>query len=427
MSAEAPNSSTKRNFFKKPAWVIEKQLQSAREASQLFERADDCHASIVAERERRKKAKEEKAERARQAEQEKKEEEEERKKRKRKELMARTLSEAFPDTDSPAESLPPPKRKATVIELDDSDDEAVQSNEHDAEYITSNNLKTSSADGALLDSSINFEEADASIDVDGTDLQISVNPLSNASIVPNAQNDTTVADPLSPDTANEANPVLDILIDTRIPNTRPLVVKRYYRDNLRPVRKTWCEKQGFSAEQAKHVILTWRRKRLFDVANCKSLGIELDSCGEPVIKSGTDGYDDKGDKIVFVATTYELYTQEQKAAEDASKRNTEPDVDEKELASKEEQIRIVLRAKDRKESRIAVRPVRTDNARIDGPILTANKDTTFARIANAFRRDQNLESEKELTLLFDGEELAPDVMVKDSEIEDRDYIDVRIK
>jgi hypothetical protein len=56
-----------------------------------------------------------------------------------------------------------------------------------------------------------------------------------------------------------------------------------------------------------------------------------------------------------------------------------------------------------------------------------NKDTTFARIANAFRRDQNLDSEKELILLFDGEELAPDVMVKDSEIEDKDYIDVRIK
>jgi hypothetical protein len=368
MSTDAPNSSTKRNFFKKPAWVIEKQLQSAREASQLFERADDCHASIVAERERRKKAKEEKAERALQAEQEKKEKEEERKKRKRKELMARTLSEAFPDTDSPAESLRSPKRKATVIELDDSDDEPVQSNGHDTEYIPSNNFKTSSADGALLDSSINSDAADASMAVDKPELQNSGDPLSNASIVPNAQNDTTVADPLSPDTANGANPVLDILIDTRIPNTKPLVVKRYYRDNLRPVRKTWCEKQGFSAEQAKNVILTWRGKRLFDVANCKSLGIELDSCGEPVIQSGTDGYDDKGDKIVFVATTYELYTKEQKAAEDASKRNTEPDVDEKELASKEEQIRIVLRAKDRKESRIAVRPVRTDNARIESMV-----------------------------------------------------------
>lgn len=358
MPSDATNSDSKRNFFKKPAWVIERQLQSAKEASRLFERADDCHAGIVAEQERRKKAKEEKSERARQAEREKKEKEEERKKRKAKDLMARTLSEAFPDADSPSEALHSPKRKATVIELDDSDDESVQPNEHDAKYTDSNNYKVP-ANRALLDSSTNCEAADSSGDVDGADLQTSENSLRNTSIIPDAQNDRTPADPTSAGAANDANPPLDILIDTKIPGTRPLVVKRYYKDNLRPVRKTWCEKQGFSSEQARNVILTWRGKKLFDVANCKSLGIELDSCGDPVIKTGTDGYDGGGDKIVFVATTYELYAQEQKAAEEATKRKVEPGSDEDDSSPKEEQIRIVLRTKGRKESRLAVRPVRT--------------------------------------------------------------------
>jgi len=364
MSSNEPKPSTKRNFFQKPAWVIEKQRQLAEtERSQLFERSGDCHADIVAEKDRRKKQREERAEKARRADQDKKEREDEQKRQKAKELMARSLSEAFLDADSLPESSHPSKRQAVIIDLDDSDNEPVSTNRDGASQSENGNYSTISpsalcvSDNALpKNGELNVVATSFAVgDTDDfDDIQI------KAYLQQEGRHDISTGD-LQTESKNDGpDPPLQILIDTKIPNTKPLVVKRYYRDNMRIVRKTWCERQGFSTEQTKSVILTWRGKRVYDVANCKSLGIELNRRGEPVIKVGADGYDAEGDKIVFVATTHEILEQEIKAAEEAAKRKEEAYSDDEEQQAKEQQIRIVLRAKGQEDLKISVKPVNTD-------------------------------------------------------------------
>lgn len=152
------------------------------------------------------------------------------------------------------------------------------------------------------------------------------------------------------------NPTIFILIDPRIPGTKQLLVKRYYKDNLRVVRKTWCEKQGFTPEQTKSVILTWRGRRAFDVANCKSLGIELDEYGEPVVRAGHKGYDESGNKIVLEATTEELLEQDKNAAAEAARRKAEEEWDSRD--QQEAPIRLILRAKDMRDLKLKVIAVR---------------------------------------------------------------------
>jgi len=319
-SSQEPKPSTKRNFFQKPAWATQRQPAET-ERSQLFERASDCHAEIVAEKDRRKKEKEERIEKARRADEEKKKRDEDHKRSKAKELMSRSLSEAYLDVESSPESIRPPKRKATVIELDDSDNEPPTPS---GNKILQAEIKRTSF--GLVDDHDN-----------------SLNDTHSQADCQKVETDSKSDGP---------NPPLHILIDTKIPATKPLVVKRYYRDNMRIVRKTWCERQGFSAEQTKSVILTWRGKRVYDVANCKSLGIELNHRGEPLIKAGADGYDGEGDKIVFVATTFEIVEQEQK---EAARRKDDSDGEIQ--PAQEQLVRIVLRAKNRDDLKISVKPV----------------------------------------------------------------------
>jgi len=359
MSSNEPKPSPKRNFFQKPAWVIERHRQLAEtENSHLFERAGDCHAEIVAEKDRRKKEREERAEKTRRADQDKKEREEERKRRIAKEWMVRSLSEAFPGVDSLPESSYPSKRQAVIIDLD-SDDEPVSTNKDGASQNENDNYSTISPSALRI--SDNALPKNGELDVMATSFEVGdIDDFDEikAYSQQESRHDISTGDLQTEPKIDGPDPPLQILIDTKIPNTKPLVVKRYYRDNMRIVRKTWCERQGFSAEQTKSVILTWRGKRVYDVANCKSLGIELNRRGEPVIKVGVDGYDDEGDKIVFVATTHEILEQEKKAAEEAAKRKEEAYSDEEE--QQEQHIRIALRAKGQEDLKISVKPVNTN-------------------------------------------------------------------
>jgi hypothetical protein len=55
------------------------------------------------------------------------------------------------------------------------------------------------------------------------------------------------------------------------------------------------------------------------------------------------------------------------------------------------------------------------------------QETTFERIAGAFRREQKIPDDKEITLRFDGDVLDPGDKMGDADIEDMDSIEVHIK
>lgn len=66
------------------------------------------------------------------------------------------------------------------------------------------------------------------------------------------------------------DPVIEILITSIIPNTKPLIVQRRLSQRLKEVRLAWCERQQLSTDFTDLVFFTWRNKRLYDVTTCKN-------------------------------------------------------------------------------------------------------------------------------------------------------------
>jgi hypothetical protein len=373
------SKSGKRNWLKKPAWLVEGQEKTKQQEEEMFRRSGDCHADILAEQERRRKKREEKAERDQKAEVEKVEKQEAKRRRmmeEKKEEARRELEEErakhdvlrdpnisskrhdAPNVHSPPSPKPQPENKKTmVIEIADSEDDFSQPRRHrhsvsqnsDRQPSPSSNSGIGRASSESHNKRFSGEAVQDSVDGSFRDR------VSNGDQY-HEQNDIDADSPTieAPSTTVDEgpNPPIFILIDPRIPGTKQLLVKRYYKDNLRVVRKTWCEKQGFTPEQTKSIILTWRGRRAYDVANCKSLGIELDEYGEPVIRAGQKGYDESGNKIVLEATTEELLEQDKNAAAEATRRKVEEDWEPPE--QHETSLRVLLRAKGLRELKLRV-------------------------------------------------------------------------
>ena len=169
------------------------------------------------------------------------------------------------------------------------------------------------------------------------------------------------------------DPVVSILITSRITNTNPLIVNRRIGQRLKEVRVTWCQKQQFSSEFSAAVILVWRGQRLFDITSCKSLGISVDDDGNIVIKSKKDILGEEGHKIHIEAMTEEMFKEEKRAkirgpSETVQEYGTEQTVVESPV--QEEQVKIILKAKGFEEFKLIVKPVRANGKKMYSSFLT---------------------------------------------------------
>ena len=153
------------------------------------------------------------------------------------------------------------------------------------------------------------------------------------------------------------DPVLQILITSTIPNTEPLIVNRKLSQRLKEVRITWTERQQFTPDFAESVFLTWRGRRLFDVASCKSLGITVDSNGN--IRTRGDSLEDLDGKIHMEAMTADIFETYKKAKTHEVTDGAEAPADDPVLVEekKEPQIRIILKARGFADVKIIVKPV----------------------------------------------------------------------
>ena len=60
--------------------------------------------------------------------------------------------------------------------------------------------------------------------------------------------------------------------------------------------------------------------------------------------------------------------------------------------------------------------------------MTDKQQSTFvSKMINAFRTQNEITSEKEVNLMFDGEKLLPETVVGDTELSDMDTLDVFVK
>lgn len=167
------------------------------------------------------------------------------------------------------------------------------------------------------------------------------------------------------------DPVVQILITSHVPGTKPLIVRRKLSQRLKEVRLAWCAKQAFPDDFAQQIFLTWQNKRLYDVTLCQSLGLSS-SYGD-----GFANHDlDEDLRIELEATTDETVARlRAEKAKKADKQrvdgsavappvakshaahNGQPDGQDTPTKSQDTNIRLIIKSKDAAEFRLKVRPV----------------------------------------------------------------------
>ena len=162
----------------------------------------------------------------------------------------------------------------------------------------------------------------------------------------------------SPTSQNAALPsdrVIEILITSVIPNTKPLIVQRRLSQRLKEVRLAWCERQTFSPDVTDTVFFTWRDRRLYDVTTCKNLQFTGTRR-----KSHDSFYDnDEVTRVHLEAVTEEILAATKQNANssknfDKDKHNIDGKASEE---TKAEQLKVKVRAPGYEDHKLIVKPV----------------------------------------------------------------------
>ena len=169
------------------------------------------------------------------------------------------------------------------------------------------------------------------------------------------------------------DPVVRLLITSRIPNTEPLILSRKISQRLKEVRLTWCHKQGFTPDVTAKVLLVWRGKRMFDITSCKSLGIGIDVDGNIVTKGQKDILGEENRQIHMEAMTEEIFDQIKKAkAQNADNDILENQIEEvvAEKPKPDPQVKIILKAKGFDDFKLIVKSVSLAHTRTSAIPMT---------------------------------------------------------
>ncbi|OQO08955.1 hypothetical protein B0A48_05845 [Cryoendolithus antarcticus] len=215
----------------------------------------------------------------------------------------------------------------------------------------------------------------------------------------------------------EPDPEVQLLITSQIADTKPLRVIRRLSQRLQEVRHAWCGKQGFTPAQIQEIFFIHNMRRVYDATTCRSLGLDVNEEGAVFLK-GSEGMEG-ADKVHLEAVNAEIFEELKRltAREEAAKRGEEePEavgIGEQEAEQQEAKgdalIRVILKAKATGDWKLKVKPT-----------------TTFAKMANAFRKQFGIGPDKAIYLEFDGDRLDPDAMMSASEVADDDCIEVHI-
>lgn len=217
----------------------------------------------------------------------------------------------------------------------------------------------------------------------------------------------------------EDDPIIEILIQSSIPETKPLLVRRRASQPLAEVRLAWCQRQLFDKAMTSKVFFTWRGNRVFDVTTCRNFLTQTEKeNGRDVFETDWESKATESPRIEVIATTQEILEQSRKrqetlkAAADTGEDNIVEADDEPAVSGpvKERKLRIILKSPGMPDVHLKVGP-----------------NHHIGKILLAFRQQQGLESGKSVYLLFDGDRLEEDMTVGDVEIEDLDTVDVQVR
>lgn len=206
--------------------------------------------------------------------------------------------------------------------------------------------------------------------------------------------------------------VVQILITSKIANTKPLMIHRKMSQPLKGVRLAWCTHQNLPKDLHPVIFLTWRDRRLFDVTTCRSLNIDVHSTFAKELSPFGDIFSDTDDfRVHMEAVTEDIYasrnrTSPSNAGNDQTPfKSTEPQDAEQHTLSE-----IVLKCPGLDDFKIRV-----------------TLQTQIFKILAAFREARRVSTKLNVYLAFDGDRLDPQSCLADYEITDGDLVDVLVK
>ncbi|KAG4436891.1 hypothetical protein IFR05_007617 [Cadophora sp. M221] len=202
------------------------------------------------------------------------------------------------------------------------------------------------------------------------------------------------------------DPIIDILITSKIEGSKPLAVKRKLCGKLREVRWAWCDKQVFdgqkmSPDMKDTIFFTWKGNRLFDWSDCSGC---VDRGGKLSMNSFDDG------KVHLEAWTHDTFEAWKKGHEAKQRGERAHSEDEPVVEAPVQRTRLFMKSRDFPDYKLQVKA-----------------STTIQKIIDAFRLAQKLPDDKEITLHFDGDKLDPEEKIEDTELGDMDSVEVHIQ
>ncbi|KAG5663991.1 hypothetical protein KAF25_006576 [Fusarium avenaceum] len=205
-----------------------------------------------------------------------------------------------------------------------------------------------------------------------------------------------------------------ITITSMIPNSSVLQVKYLFTKPLRVARDAWVKhqaKKGLSLV-ADEVVLTWRRKKIYNTSTLIGLGIRPAGSGRiEADDQGSDGFQNNRTVVAMEAWTLDQF-QEMEHNEELQRRRDAGELPEEEEVQTQDRhyFMIVLKGRD-------VEP-------LDCKVMP---ETTVDTLIAVFRKQRQISSEKEVSLWWDGERLEEHIEMEEAEIEDHDTIEVHIQ
>ncbi|KAL3457795.1 ubiquitin-2 like Rad60 SUMO-like-domain-containing protein [Aspergillus heterothallicus] len=208
------------------------------------------------------------------------------------------------------------------------------------------------------------------------------------------------------------NAVVQILITSKIANTRPLVIHRKMSQSLKGVRLAWCIHQDLPTEMHPSIFLTWKGRRLFDVTTCRSLNINTRSAFNKDIHSFDELFGDSKDiRIHMEAVTESSYAAGYQTSPNIVESDpTTPPSTELQDTDQETWSEIVLKCPGYGDLKIRV-----------------SSNTRVFQIITSFREARGISKEFDVYLAFDGDRLDPCCCLTDCEIDDGDLVDVLVR
>lgn len=200
--------------------------------------------------------------------------------------------------------------------------------------------------------------------------------------------------------------VIEILITSKIKDTKPLIVQRKMTQSLKEVRLVWCSRQNLPKECQSAVYLTWKGKRLFDVTTCKSLGIGAGS----LTADDYLQYDEGNMRIHMEAATDDpslLPMERQQSVDDSDSAQESSQLEDTgQLGSQS----IALKC-----------PGYADLG------INTSPNMKVSEVISIFRKARNIFEGQNVYLTFDGDRLEPENRLEDYDIADDDLLDVIIR